>query len=220
MNKKILASLTAIVAVLGLIAGGTFAAWSDFDEYDNSAGAEHLTLDTDARSGVIGFSQEAMAPGVNREFDFVVASRDGQVVPRAFLELTLQNLIGTENGCEGNSETLADGGDCADGPVSGVGEGEFIDEAMIGINVSQPTTSATPCDEPRGSVVTSRPLSQLLADGTVDLLQGDTLAPGEKICVGMGLSLPTATATNASQGDSAEWEFRYDLIQDTTGNTY
>ena len=218
MNKKILGSVAALVAVLALVAGGTFAAWSDFDVYDNSAGAEHLTLDV-SNAVTQGFVQTAMAPGVNREFDFVVASRDGQVVPNAALTLALQNLVGTEDGCQGNSETLDDAGLCAT-PGSGASLGEYIEDARISINASSPTTDiANACNSglhPRGSRQGSISLEQLFnntATTPVNLLTaGETLQPGEGICVAMGLELPVG-ADNASQGDSATWDFRYDLTQ-------
>jgi len=218
-RKKIFGSIAAMVAVLALVAGGTFAAWSDFDEYSNSAGAEHLTLDTNANSGVIGFSQTAMAPGVNREFDFVVASRDGQVVPAADLTIKLQELLGTEDGCKGNSEVLDDGGEC-NTPGTGNNKGNFIHDARITVNASAPIANiasvANPCNSsvyPRGGRVSSRSLKSFESLNEVNLLPaGVKLAPGEGICVAMGLELP-ATANNASQGDSATWEFRYDLTQ-------
>jgi predicted ribosomally synthesized peptide with SipW-like signal peptide len=218
--KKTLVGVAGAAVALSLVGGGTFAHWSDTDSYDNSAGAEHLTLDL-SNDATQGFVQTAMAPGVNREFDFVVASRSGQVVPAADLRITLENLIGTENGCDGNKEELdaADGGDDGDclSPGSGPAFGEYADEVRIAVNASAPTTDlANACNSsahPRGGRVSSMSLRDFEALGAVDLLPaGVDLAPGEGICVAMGLSLPI-TATNASQGDSATWDFRYDLEQ-------
>jgi predicted ribosomally synthesized peptide with SipW-like signal peptide len=216
MNKKILAGIAGVGLAAAAVGGGTFASWSDFATYSNSAGAEHLTLDASANSGTIGFSQENMAPGHNREFDFVVASRGGNVVPDATLTLQMLNLVGTEDagsapgGCTSNSEAAEDTDGCTD-------DGEFIDEAMIAINASNPTTGSNPCGDPRGGRVSLRPLKDVLtagSGGVVNLLPaGVTLKPGEKICVGMGLSLPYTSATNKSQGDGATWDFKYTLTQ-------
>jgi predicted ribosomally synthesized peptide with SipW-like signal peptide len=217
--KKALMSAAGAAVALSLAGGGTFAHWSDTDSYDNSAGAEHLTLDL-SNDATQGFVQTAMAPGVNREFDFVVASRNGTVVPSASLMITLENLLGTENGCDGNKEELpaAEGGDDGDclSPGTSNADGEYADEVRIAINASAPTTDlANACNSslhPRGGRVSSMSLRDLEDLGAVDLLNGDDLGPGEGICVAMGLTLPTS-ATNASQGDSATWDFRYDLEQ-------
>lgn len=206
--------IAALVAVAALAVGATFALWSDFDVYGSSAGAEYLTLDVNS-TGTAGFEQTAMAPGVNREFDFVVASRAGQEIDAATLSLALQNLIGSEDGCRGNGETIDDGGACTT-PGNGFSFGQFADDALINVNASAPTTDiANACNStlhPRGQRVAPQSLRDFSALGNVDLLNGDTLAPGEGICVAMGLSLPV-TADNASQGDGATWDFRYDLTQ-------
>jgi hypothetical protein len=57
-------------------------------------------------SGLAGFSNVLMAPGVSStiERQFVVASRNGVAVPLASLRMQLENLVGTENGCDSNSE--------------------------------------------------------------------------------------------------------------------
>lgn len=212
-NRKLVKASLAGALALGLVAGGTtFAAWSDFTTYDNSAGAEYLTLDVN-NDRTQGFSQEMMAPGLNREFEFVVASREGQVVPNAALTLKLENLVGSEDGCQGNSEGIADAGACEDDTTSG----QYADEVRINVNVSKPTTDlANACSSsmyPRGGKVTPMSLRQLETKGITNLLPaGVNLKPGEGICIGMGLELPTS-ATNASQGDSATWDFRYDLTQ-------
>lgn len=219
MKKTTLTAGLATVAVAGLVGTGTFAAWSDFDGYSNSAGAEHLTLDL-SNDATQGFVQTAMAPGVNREFDFVVASRDGNVVPNASLTITLENLLGTEDGCRGNSETIDDSGACGTAGTDvapGNVFGQYDDDVRIVVNASAPTTdTANACNSglhPRGGRVSSMSLRDFEALGAVNLLpSGVNLGPGEGICVAMGLELPIG-ADNASQGDSATWDFRYDLAQ-------
>lgn len=216
MKKMIITGLAAI-GVAGMIGGGTFANWSDFQTYGNAAGADHLTLDVDS-SSTIGFEQIKMAPGVNREFDFVVASRQGDAVPDASLTVSFEDAFGTEDGCRGNSEAVVDA-DC-----DSANDGEFIDEAYISINASAPTTDlAGACALPRGGRLSTMSLRDAFSSGAIDLLDGVTLKPGEGICVGMGITLPSdehpslPEATNASQGDYATWDFVYDLVQASTG---
>ena len=155
-----------------------------------------------------------LAPGVGNDFEFVVASRSGQTIPTADLAMQLTNLVGKEDGCTStNSEKDVDG-DCNDTATSG----EFLDEARIIVNVSQPTTDADACNStthPRGNIqgpISLRSLYNNTAGTPIDLLDGDTLAPGERICVAMGLNMP-ASATNASQGDSASWDLKFLLDQ-------
>lgn len=203
--------IASLLGVAVLVMGATFALWGDRVIYGNDAGNEFLTLEVNS-SSTIGFEQTAMAPGINREFDFVVASRDGQVVPDADLTLALTNLVGKEDGCRGNLE-IVDDPDCND-TASG---GEFITDAVIIVNASQPTTDlANACNStlhPRGSRVSATSLADFFAAGPVSLLDpGVTLGPGEGICVGMGLNLPVS-ADNGNQGDSATWDFQYDLTQ-------
>jgi hypothetical protein len=221
MNHKLLKASMAGVAALAVAAGGTtFAAWSDFGVVANDVGADALVLELDARngSGTEGFHEVQMAPGVNREFDFIIASRPGgEVVPSADLNLQLVNLDDSGDTVTSNSEDVAEDG-LLDGVVSP--EGEFDDEAVITINASNPTTSSTPCSEPRGSrqsSITLRDLFNATATSPVNLLPaGTVLKPGEKVCVGMGLQLPKASATDASQGDQASFDLLFNLIQNTT----
>jgi hypothetical protein len=88
--------------------------------------------------------------------------------------------------------------------------------------VSQPSTDPDACDSipdgpahPRGSIqgpISLRSLLNNTSGNPIDLLDGDTLAPGERICVAMGLTMPTS-ASNASQGDSASWDLKFLLDQ-------
>lgn len=220
MNTKLVkASLAGVAAIAVATGGTTFAAWSDFRVSENDVQADSLVLDLDARnaSDAIGFDEAQMAPGVNREFDFVVASRPGgEVVPSADLNVVLSNLQDGGDTTSSNSEDVIEGG--LDGAVTP--EGELDDEAVISINASQPTTSATPCSEARGgrqSTISVRQLATNTATAPVNLLDpGVVLEPGEKICVGMGLQLPASTATDASQGDGMTFDLVFNLIQNTS----
>lgn len=220
MNSKLVKASLAGVAALAVATGGTtFAAWSDFAVSNNDVAADSLVLDLDARnaSDSIGFSQQRMAPGVNREFDFVVASRPGgEVVPSADLNVVLTNLVDAGDTVSSTSEDVAEGG--LDGAVSP--DGELDDEAVISINASAPTTSATPCSEARGgrqSTISVRDLATATSSTPVNLLPaGTVLQPGEKVCVGMGLQLPASSATDLSQGDAMTFDLVFNLIQNTT----
>jgi hypothetical protein len=210
-NKLIKASLAG-VAVAAIAAGGsTFSAWSDFDTLTGShAGADQLTLKL-GQPNSQNFDNMHLAPGVGGDYEFVVASRQGDTIPKASLTMALTNLVGHEDGCTSTHSEAAVDPNCADT----TSEGEFIDQARIAVNVSAPTTNPNACDEPHGSAQSAISLRQFrdnTASNPLDLLHGATLAPGQYVCVAMGLNMPS-TATNASQGDSANFDLTFYLNQ-------
>ena len=218
MNSKLIKACVAGTAALAVAAGGTtFAAWSDFVvNEDNNIGADILALDVDT-SGTSVFDSVTMYPGGKAEREYVVASRNGNAVPEASLQLVLESLVSEENGCASNSETVLDA-DCATNS-----EGEFDDQANIVINVTQPTTDiANACSYPAGSALSFNGLggSVLPLDDVVtatqatalDLLDGDVLNAGEGICVKLAIELPVS-ATDATQGDEVTFDIRYLLDQ-------
>jgi alternate signal-mediated exported protein len=219
MNKKILGSVAALVAVLALVAGGTFAAWSDFVTLaDNGAGAETLTLSVnDAQSGSTAVPQTnlSLAPGTERYIENEVVSRSGDNT-LANLYLTLEDLNGHENGCDGNSEIVVDG-DCNDTNTAG----EFITEAQYFVRTSDPIDEAASCAGLLEGRIAGLPGSSGgvfkldVAEDEKVLLHdaGDPVGPGEKVCVQIQISLPFANATNASQGDFSDFDLTYDLEQ-------
>ena len=211
MNSKLIKGGLAGVAVVALAAGSTtFAAWSDFDTLTGSqAGADQLSL-------VLGepnsqnFDNMRLAPGVGGDYEFVVASRQGDTIPLAKLSLALTNLAGVEDGCTSENSEAATGDDC----TNTAGPGDFIDEARIIINASNPTTDPNACSSayPRGArqgVISLRDLRDNTAATPVTI---GNLAPGEYVCVSMGLNMPV-TASNASQGDSASFDLKFLLDQ-------
>jgi alternate signal-mediated exported protein len=207
MNKKLVRGTLAGVAVIALATGGgTFAAWSDFDSVEGSqVGADQLTLELGEPNSA-KFDNVKLAPGEGNDFEFVVASREGETVTSADLTMALADLVGEEDGCtSANSEKAVDNNCDNNNPNN---QGEFVDEAVMTVNVSQPTTSSTPCSAARGGVAREVVLSEL-ADRSLDL---GTLGKGEAVCVGMGIRLP-ASATNASQGDSATFNLDFLLEQ-------
>ncbi|WP_170219555.1 SipW-dependent-type signal peptide-containing protein [Nocardioides litoris] len=208
MNKKLTRGALAGVAVVALAAGGgTFAAWSDFNSIDgNQIGADELVLklEADGKPGAVApVSKFTLAPGVLNSKQFVVSSRQGDTIPKAGLSVALADLVGTEDGCSGNSEVVVDN-DCA----TLVGNpGEFLKEAELRFYSGAPTKAADPCE-------TAKPTAKsewFKLDAKPQAVLGD-LAPGEKMCVMTEILLPKS-ATNASQGDSAAYNLDFTLDQ-------
>jgi hypothetical protein len=211
MNKKILKGALAGTAVVALAAGGgTWSSWSDWNTLTGShAGADQLSLVL-GQPNSQNFDNMHLAPGVGADYEFVVASRQGDTIPLADLKLKLDNLVGHEDGCTStNSEQLADP-DCSNTAT----EGEFLDQARINVNISTPSTDPDACSgsHPRGQAIA--PISlRSLRDNTAALpSQLAQLAPGQYVCVAMGLAMPS-TADNASQGDSADFDLTFVLDQ-------
>jgi hypothetical protein len=228
MNKKILTSALGLVAAAGLAGGSTFAGWSDnFTEDSNTVGAGEIVLNVaDGAPVTQEFDRLNLIPGGQADSEYVVTSMSSNASGpdasslAAHLTLTLENLLGTEDGCSNTNGEEDDDPDCVTPGTDGAGDniyGDFDDDARVVINVTAPGTVADACDRPAGGlggvwngVVTLR---QLATMGPVDLLKGDTLAQGEGICVRMAIALPS-TVDNASQGDSADFDVRFDLTQD------
>ena len=230
-KTKAVAGAGAGLLALSMIGGGTFAAWSDFQTLeDNNVGADHLTLQLDANNqdGVAEFNNLTLAPGENRETNYYVASRDGAAVPNASLTLTLQDLVGTEDGCQGNTEAPDQlsmySSSCAHGTPSFDSAGQFIQEAQFWVRSSDPVPMADSCTTMIGRTAglpgSNSGVFKIDAaeDQVINLLSsGVTIGPDEKICVNVQISLPhvpnAATYNNSAQGDSAAFDLRFDLKQ-------
>jgi len=213
-NKMLKASLAGVAALAVAVGGSTFALWSDHDTLTgSSAGADELTLILGEPNSA-DFDNMRLAPGVGADYEFVVASRQGDTIPTADLVMSLENLVSKEDGCTSTNSELDADADCNDTAT----DGEFDDEARIIVNASQPTSGDNACNSgvnPRGSRQTSISLRDLYNNraNPIKLLdEGVHLGPGESICVAMGLNMP-ATATNASQGDSASFDLKFVLDQ-------
>ena len=229
MNKKLIKASVAGAAAIALAAGGTtFASWSDFAvDPGNTVGADVLALTVNP-SATRQFNDVKLAPGVGRDLAFYVASRNGVTIPKAGLTMTIKNLVGAENGCDSNSEAFAE----SNGAVSDANgaapcnstagnEGQFIDQATYYVQADK-VASAADCGN---SASSSRQLNIKLSaaeDKVVDLLaDGDSLAGGEGVCVLAHIFMNNnpgngAVANNASQGDSATFDVRFDLTQLTS----
>ena len=214
-NKKtILGSSAAIVAAAALIAGGTFASWSDFVEVqDNSATAGFLELSLDGNQGnaVSAFSVSNLAPGVTntpQDRKQYIAAADSDPVMQANLFLTLKDLVGVEDGCTTASEAAAGGCSTA--------EGELPENAHISITATPASTNNA---GNRFCSSTSANNTINVFSGTVRALEtkGKTLikemTTGTDTCLSSRISLPVAPNNNVVQGDSMTFDVRLDLEQ-------
>ena len=238
MNKKLIKASVAGAAAIALAAGGTtFASWSDFAQVDdNSAGAGILRLDltggnTDSAS--IGWDNVRMKPGGTEERVMYIASNDGDSVPKGKLKMTISDLLETEaNGFKADKVTpgtgLSDGSLCttlsekvAEGGSCGT-PGEFLKEGIVTVRYSTPGVLPAGVDPEACDNALSFPddasTFYRLWDGEdkspLNNKQFDmgTVAPGEGVCAIIEIVFP-ASASNASQGDTASFDMRFDLNQ-------
>lgn len=219
-KKKLAAGAVAGVAALALIGGGTFALWSDFDSIDgNALAAGTLTLEL-GQSTPLEFGN--LAPGENKAATVWIANRsdDTEALQNARLTGSLLNLVGIEDGCNGNSE-IEDDADCND-TASG---GEFPEQARIQF-ASMPASDAGACSGRGYANFEQGTLNDVAAVGEFPLGQMD---PDDGICIRVEAGLPgggpggdsnggidfagDADSNNATQGDSATFDVRFDLTQ-------
>lgn len=237
--KKILTTSLAAIGVAGLISGGTFALWSDFQVVaDNSSEAGELVLTADESSVSTNGGGGPLAPGENKTVYRFVSNRSDNTVALqdALLELSFENLRDAENGCASNGEAVAEGASEAQAAVNDYSAaacdtetttgGELSTEAYLQVRKGAPSTTivdATDCTSGSSSAVgAAKTLSAWMSAPAVNL---GSLDPGEGLCIvfefglpGNGIAPPGIDfggppATNASQGDSALWDIRLDLTQ-------
>lgn len=216
MNRNVIKASLAGVAAVALLAGGTtYASWSDFSIDDgNTVGAGTLTLTAvDGQgTGSSTFDDLRLAPGQGEDQWTKVVSNDGDSVPDGTLAVSVIDYVGTEDGCNGNGEVLADP-DCA---VLSSG-GEFGRDAEIVVTAHRVSSLAADCSEGEAeyTALTST-LASAASTGSLefkDAAGADAiLEPGDVLCVGATVSLP-ASSDNATQGDSGAFSIRFDLVQ-------
>jgi predicted ribosomally synthesized peptide with SipW-like signal peptide len=227
MNSKLIKASVAGAAVVALAAGGgTFAAWSDFGSVtDNNVGSGTLTLDLGPNQGSdLQFDHITMAPGqINQERNVYIASNSGTSTPNAKLFLTFKNVTGTEDGCDGNGEKTDDL-NCAD--TSAANPGQFVEDATVQVTSYVPNSPGvcTQSYAPGGKGVTplhggnlnwwsTQAPYELTGDGTsFGGIAVPILHPGEGMCVSVTIGLAHGV-DNASQGDQASFDLRFDLQQ-------
>lgn len=231
MKKTVTTSLAAL-AVAGMIGGGTFASWSDFQEWNgNQSGAGTLTLGTTAPASQ-AFSIGNLTPGQVKETEVWLVSNESTSTPDGTMWITLDNLVGVEDGCQGNSEVLIDL-DCA-----GSNQGEFPETAQVRVTTKQ--SDETTCGvahvggPPSGyeklifgggivpDIKPSETLRAMETAGKLQILKPGAASstydpaifqPGEGVCVAFHVYVPT-DADNGVQGDQASFDLRFDLEQD------
>jgi predicted ribosomally synthesized peptide with SipW-like signal peptide len=208
--RKTLLGVAGIAVATTLIGGATFAAWSDFAEINgNESGAGILTIDVTANDGTPTFTVDDMVPGGSGEQNIYLVNRDSDAVPLANLTMSFENVIENENGCSSNSEEVADPTCVDDAPNTG----EFGAQAhhqWLRKSAGSPLACGSTGYGKLNPSTHSDTLAQSLAR-TYDL--GD-LGPGEGVCLRMVTSLPIG-ADNAVQGDSVDFDVRFDLTQVT-----
>lgn len=218
-KKKLIAGAVAGVAALALIGGGTFALWSDFDTFTgNTLGAGTLTIDV---GDSVPLNIQGLAPGENKGTALFIANRGDNTaaLQNAALTTTVTNLVDIEDGCASNSEAAID--DCTN-----LSAGDFSAQAYMQYRVS----NAISADDCTGAAYTNRAWQRLNTydDAAISLGQLD---PGQGICIRVEVGLPSGQgsqtpppgidapnapgATNASQGDGATFDVRFDLTQAT-----
>jgi len=193
-----------------------------------------LTLSTNTPDSQT-FHVGNLTPGQVWENETYLLSNRSDSTPNGKMFLSLANLVGTENGCDGNSEVLDDA-DCA-----GSNAGEFPADAKVFIKTKssdestcgvQPGGSDAPggfekaiygggLDLTGANPGTEKSLSDLAAASPVQLIRPGTAAPGfdpavfkpgEGVCAAVYVYLPQTT-TNEVQGDQATFDLRADLVQ-------
>ncbi len=228
MKKITKATLAGAAAVALAATGSTFAQWSDYavDEGQN-VGAGHLTLNVNDESGngpKSQFDNLKLAPGQGKDEYTLITSNDGDSVPNGTLSAKILDLTNAENGCENNAETDAESGACAGEP------GEFSDNAMFKMTAYRVSGPNVDCGnnvagggEYSGNGVgkytafASQTLTAAAAAGEKKFTFGGggsdmVLAPGDSLCVGASIVLPSGAGNN-TQGDSSSFDIRYDLVQ-------
>lgn len=233
-NKKmtLIAGAGAGVLALGMIGGGTFALWSDFDSVeDNQLSAGTLTLDvTDPNSSAVTpISMGQLAPGENKVADLFVATRGSgsPALQNAQLSMVFDNYEDIDDGCSSNSEAVLEGdaNSRAGDPVCGT-EGEFGNEAFIQFAYKKASVAGA-CSG--GGYSTSVLRQGRLDDVATRTLALGSLNPGEGMCIRIEGGLPgggaggdanqgidfagNAVSTNISQGDSATFDLVFTLQQ-------
>jgi predicted ribosomally synthesized peptide with SipW-like signal peptide len=194
MNKKILGSLAGMVAVLGLVAGGTFAAWTAQESIDDNkvtAGSIQLDLyDQDGVSQAAPFDIGPIAPGADptRYYrQWTVASALHSPELDADLFVTIENLDVTPAGNTLGDELRLR----VDSGILGAGD-------SCGFATSSHVESISPLSAAVGTPIKIAEFR--------DSTGGDT-------CVMVRLEFPASLATNNSMNGVAEFDAVFDLVQ-------
>ena len=237
MNKKLIKASVAGAAALALAAGGTtFASWSDYGNInDNEAGAGILKLNLTDGDGSAASSLAFgdLAPGMGNNRAVWVASSDGNSVPKADLFLTISNVRNYENGCSSKTEK-DDDTNCASAADSGElsrvlnmrvqsykAKDALTCQGYVDATDPGPVLHSTVIKNQVGSLADPASLNTqfLISDAANPLEAGDGVCvvffsfwPGQQDPT-HSYDAATLPSDNAAQGDSVEFDTRYDLVQ-------
>lgn len=224
-TKKLAAGASAGVLALALLGGGTFALWSDFDTVEGnqlSAGTLELELTDRSGSAVTPISMDNLAPGENRSQDFIIANRgdDTDALDGALVTVTLEDLVGKEDGCSSNSEIGVDA-DCNNAESGG----EFATESNIQFAYGPRSADGECSYQIRQNFELAGAEDEVIQLGNIDSDEAVCLRIEAGLPSGLGPNGdggdgndgidfgPNTDSTNASQGDSATFDLRFDLKQ-------
>lgn len=214
MNKTLTTSL-AVLAVAGMVGGGTFAKWSDFQVLTgNESGAGQLTMALNSGGGgtPVPFSNVTLAPGEQNESIIYLSTTQldyddaGDQTASVFIQL--KDLVGVEDGCTSNSETAEDA-DCV-----GPNEGEFKDQARAWIQYKVLAPGVTTCPGHDGSW-SSLPggtpwLGSLQAIETNGRYDVTDVVDNQGVCFHVNIEMPNVAGfDNTAQGDSAGFDLEF-----------
>jgi hypothetical protein len=240
LNRKWTAAALGILGAVGMVGSGTFAAWSDFGySRGHNVGADVLELDLSGRGMIAPINDLKLDPDDETVNTFIVAAREGESVNRADLFISMEDLVDTENGCDGNPAEVAGEQNEAsidDCEIAGTGApatGDFSSQARYSVRVRE--TEMGP-NGPVCKFVGTSPWGYIDQDparpgiqhpvneqrlNTIPGLRKVKLAElntdGSAVCVEVVTGLyaynSTVEATNQIQGDSASFNLRFDLEQ-------
>jgi predicted ribosomally synthesized peptide with SipW-like signal peptide len=206
MNKKIFGSIAAMVAVLALVAGGTFAAWTaDVTVEDHTVTAGYLELDVtnNGSTTLTKINKGPVAPGYIAVWDWYIANSSQSPDFPVNLFFDLSNLADTTAippGLAGAGSALAN---------------------EIEVRVRSQQTIAGACGGSAKVLTGWQSLSSLVAQGPLKIEHGtmagpnnDVLQDGGSICVGFEWRFEPGNATNASQHGQFQFDTTFELKQD------
>lgn len=193
MNKRILGAVAGMIAVLGLIGGGTLAGWTATDSVENNS-VTSGELGLDVTGDTIAISDMYPGRDVERTFHLATATTNPANIV-ADLKVTMvplngQNALWNEADIQLQYFTPTAGQGCADGPglTPGFYNGRLAWAAGWGIP--------------------SNPKMQNLQVAQLGGVDGPT-----EICIRANTRLRFDNATNASMNETAEFDLKFDLIQ-------
>lgn len=237
------AAIVAAVALIGGGTFANWSDFAEVKNSNAQAGAlvlnaEHATAINTEQTGLLAPGENKLVyKYVANRSDNTTALQDAQ------LDMTVFNVRDYENECSSNGEAFAEGTSEANAAVGnydaatacgGVGPsaGELSDEAWMQIAVKPVGAgidSPADCASHGVSGSTSRQQMTLADWGTYGAKSLGTLDPEQGLCLVFEFGLPNgqgsstsspgidfaggAVSTNASQGDSAEFDLRFDLTQ-------